>query len=53
MGEPKKYVCTSEDLDKLLPEPLDEKFRSLFADNWRLRYVPRKAYASDIERKPE
>lgn len=38
MGEPKKYVCTSKDLDKLLPEPLKEEFQSLFADNWRLSY---------------
>ena len=53
MDEARKYVCTSKDLDKLLPEPLDEKFRSLFADNWRFYYVPRKAYASGIERKPE
>jgi hypothetical protein len=36
--EAKKYVCTSEDLDKLLPDPLKEKFKSLFADNWRLTY---------------
>ena len=53
MAVAKKYVCKSDDLDKLLPEPLDEKFRSLFADNWRLYYVPRKEYASGIERDPE
>ena len=38
MGEQKKYICTSKDLDKLLPEPLKEEFQSLFSDNWRLSY---------------
>ena len=38
MGEQKKYICTSKDLDKLLPETLKEEFQSLFADNWRLSY---------------
>jgi hypothetical protein len=47
MDEVKKYVCTSEDLDKLLPEPLKGKFQSLFADNWRLCYVPRKEYEDE------
>ena len=38
MGEQKKYICTSKDLDTLLPEPLKEEFQSLFSDNWRLSY---------------
>ena len=38
MGEQKKYICTSKDLDKLLPESLKEEFQSLFSDNWRLSY---------------
>ena len=47
------YVCKVEDLDKLLPETLKEKFQSLFSDNWRIRYVPRKEYDSSIERNPD
>ena len=59
MDEARKYVCTSDDLDKLLPDGRDglpdlkKQFQDLFSANWRLRYVPRKEYASGIERNPE
>lgn len=44
MDEVKKYVCTSEDLDKLLPDGRDnlpdlkKQFQDLFSSNWRLNY---------------
>ena len=59
MDEERKYVCTSNDLDKLLPDGRDglpdlkKQFQDLFSDNWRIRYVPRKEYDSSIERNPD
>lgn len=37
-NEPTKYVCTVDDLDLLLGEPLKGQFQGLFSNSWRLNY---------------